>query len=99
MFSNRECESRLYGWDERALRDIYREVWHIFRHQHEGGHRRRRCEPGMERQRMPRGDIKYILLSLIEEAPQHGYQLIKELESRWGGFYRPSPGSVYPTLQ
>jgi len=53
----------------------------------------------MERQRMPRGDIKYILLSLIEEAPQHGYQLIKELESRWGGFYRPSPGSVYPTLQ
>nr|WP_232287080.1 PadR family transcriptional regulator [Crocosphaera watsonii] len=38
-------------------------------------------------------------LSLLAEKPQHGYQLIKEIENRWGGFYRPSPGSVYPTLQ
>ena len=51
------------------------------------------------RNRVPRGDIKYILLGLLAEKPQHGYQLIKEIESRWGGFYRPSPGSVYPTLQ
>ena len=50
-------------------------------------------------QRTPRGDIKYILLALLSEQPRHGYQLIKELESRYGGFYRPSPGSVYPTLQ
>jgi DNA-binding PadR family transcriptional regulator len=39
------------------------------------------------------------LLTLLAEQPQHGYQLIKELENRYGGFYRPSPGSVYPTLQ
>jgi DNA-binding PadR family transcriptional regulator len=39
------------------------------------------------------------LLTLLAEQPQHGYQLIKELEARQGGFYRPSPGSVYPTLQ
>lgn len=52
-----------------------------------------------DEQRTPRGDIKYILLALLAEQPQHGYQLIKELEARQGGFYRPSPGSVYPTLQ
>ncbi|MGB5963688.1 MAG: PadR family transcriptional regulator [Coleofasciculaceae cyanobacterium] len=52
-----------------------------------------------DEQRTPRGEIKYLLLTLIAEQPQHGYQLIKELEARQGGFYRPSPGSVYPTLQ
>lgn len=52
-----------------------------------------------DEQRTPRGDIKYLLLTLLAEQPQHGYQLIKELEARQGGFYRPSPGSVYPTLQ
>jgi len=53
--------------------------------------------PGRRRQR--RGDIKFALLGLIAERPRHGYELIKELEQRFGGFYRPSPGSVYPTLQ
>ncbi len=49
--------------------------------------------------RTRRGDIKFILLELLSERPQHGYELIKELENRRGGFRRPSPGSVYPTLQ
>jgi DNA-binding PadR family transcriptional regulator len=49
--------------------------------------------------RTRRGDIKFILLELLAERPQHGYELIKELEARRGGFRRPSPGSVYPTLQ
>lgn len=53
--------------------------------------------PGRQRQR--RGDIKFALLELLQEQPRHGYELIKELENRYGGFYRPSPGSVYPTLQ
>ena len=53
--------------------------------------------PGRRRQR--RGDIKYALLELLAEQPRHGYEMIKELEQRYGGFYRPSPGSVYPTLQ
>ncbi|MDF5723515.1 MAG: PadR family transcriptional regulator [Rhizonema sp. PD37] len=52
-----------------------------------------------EEQRTPRGDIKYILLELLAEQPRHGYELIKELETRSGGFWKPSPGSVYPTLQ
>lgn len=46
-----------------------------------------------------RGDIKYALLELLQERPMHGYEMIKALEERSGGFYTPSPGSVYPTLQ
>jgi DNA-binding PadR family transcriptional regulator len=52
-----------------------------------------------DKPRTRRGDIKFILLELLSERPQHGYELIKELENRRGGFRRPSPGSVYPTLQ
>jgi len=49
--------------------------------------------------RTRRGDIKFILLELLSEHPSHGYDLIKEMETRYGGFRRLSPGSVYPTLQ
>jgi DNA-binding PadR family transcriptional regulator len=49
--------------------------------------------------RTRRGDMKFILLELLLEGPQHGYELIKQLESRRGGFRRVSAGSVYPTLQ
>lgn len=49
--------------------------------------------------RTRRGDIKFILLELLSENPQHGYELMKALEVRRGGFRRSSPGSVYPTLQ
>jgi len=46
-----------------------------------------------------RGDLKYALLELLQERPKHGYEMIKELESRAGGFYTPSAGAIYPTLQ
>lgn len=46
-----------------------------------------------------RGDMKFVLLELLTERPKHGYEMIKELEARFAGFYAPSPGSVYPTLQ
>ncbi len=49
--------------------------------------------------RTRRGDIKFILLELLSEHPSHGYDLIKDAETRYGGFRRLSPGSVYPTLQ
>jgi DNA-binding PadR family transcriptional regulator len=52
-----------------------------------------------DERRTRRGDIKFILLELLSERPRHGYELIKELETRYGGFRRLSPGSVYPTLQ
>ncbi|BAY18172.1 PadR-like family transcriptional regulator [Nostoc sp. HK-01] len=49
--------------------------------------------------RTRRGDIKFLLLEMLSERPSHGYDLIKAMESRYGGFHRLSPGSVYPTLQ
>src|SRR5688500_6503147 len=51
------------------------------------------------RKRQKRGDIRVVLLQLIAEQPRHGYELIKLVEERYGGFYRPSPGVIYPTLQ
>ena len=44
------------------------------------------------------GDLKYVILRLLEEKPRHGYEIIKALEDRFGGAYSPSPGTVYPTL-
>jgi len=44
------------------------------------------------------GDLRLVMLALIAEKARHGYELIKELESKFGGGYAPSPGSVYPTL-
>lgn len=54
---------------------------------------------GEDEPRMRRGDIKFLLLELLSEQPSHGYDLIKRMEARYGGFRRLSPGSVYPTLQ
>lgn len=45
------------------------------------------------------GDLRLVLLALIEqEQPRHGYDLIKAIETLFGGGYAPSPGVVYPTL-
>lgn len=44
------------------------------------------------------GDLKYVILSLLNEKPRHGYEVIKAIEERFGGMYSPSPGTVYPTL-
>lgn len=44
------------------------------------------------------GELRLVLLKLIEESPRHGYDLIREIEARSGGAYAPSPGVVYPTL-
>ena len=46
-----------------------------------------------------RGDLKYVILELLKDQPRHGYDIIRALEERMHGRYRPSPGSVYPTLQ
>jgi DNA-binding PadR family transcriptional regulator len=46
-----------------------------------------------------RGDLKYVILEQLKEKPAHGYELIRALEERFGGFYAPSPGAIYPTLQ
>ena len=46
-----------------------------------------------------KGDLKYVILDLIKDKPRHGYEIIRLLEERSHGFYTPSPGAVYPTLQ
>jgi DNA-binding PadR family transcriptional regulator len=48
---------------------------------------------------MRRGDIKPALLRTLLDGPAHGYEIIRRLEERSGGLWRPSAGSVYPTLQ
>jgi DNA-binding PadR family transcriptional regulator len=49
--------------------------------------------------RAGRGDVREGILALLSEEPMHGYQIMRELAERSGGAWRPSPGSVYPTLQ
>ena len=57
-------------------------------------------EPGPPRgHRARRGDVRSAALSLLAERPMHGYEMIQELEERSGGRWRPSAGSIYPTLQ
>lgn len=54
--------------------------------------------PGRGAKMFEQGDLKLVILRLLEEKPRHGYEIIKELETRSGGAYSPSPGTVYPTL-
>lgn len=46
-----------------------------------------------------RGDVRSAILALLAEEPMHGYQVMQELSERSGGMWRPSAGSIYPTLQ
>jgi DNA-binding PadR family transcriptional regulator len=67
-----------------------------------GGHRGEWGGPrgwGGRQRRMNRGDVRAALLVLLDEGPHTGYGLMEEIESRSSGAWRPSPGSVYPTLQ
>ncbi|HKE98655.1 MAG TPA: PadR family transcriptional regulator [Actinomycetes bacterium] len=54
---------------------------------------------GRGRRGARRGDVRAAILALLAERPMHGYEMIQELQQRTGGMWRPSPGSVYPTLQ
>jgi len=49
--------------------------------------------------RARRGDVRAAILLALADEPMHGYQIMQRLEERSGGAWRPSPGSVYPTLQ
>ncbi|WP_304111632.1 PadR family transcriptional regulator [Mycolicibacterium bacteremicum] len=59
-----------------------------------GGHRGR---GGRGRGR--RGDVRTAILALLAERPMHGYEMTQEIAARSNGLWKPSPGSVYPTLQ
>ncbi|NSZ60031.1 PadR family transcriptional regulator (plasmid) [Agrobacterium tumefaciens] len=63
---------------------------------HQGKHRRHGRHGG--RRLFDYGELRLLLLAMIAERPRHGYELIKEIEERFGGAYSPSPGVIYPTL-
>ena len=46
-----------------------------------------------------RGEVRSLILGALKDRPMHGYELIGELEAQSGGRWRPSAGSIYPTLQ
>ena len=84
---------------------------HLAHHAHQHGGPRgfrggfgREFERGFERGfgggwkgRTRRGDMKYLVLDVLAEGPRHGYEIIGAIEAKRG--FRPSPGSIYPTLQ
>ena len=74
---------------------------HYGRHRH-GRHGGRGDMGGGDMMRAGRmlaqGDLRLLALALIAEQPRHGYEIIKVLEDKTGGWYAPSPGVVYPTL-
>jgi DNA-binding PadR family transcriptional regulator len=81
--------------------------WHEFgsgwkheqRQHHWGGPQGHHGPHGPGGRFFERGGIRFVILGLIKEQPRHGYDIIRELEERSAGFYSPSPGVVYPTLQ
>jgi DNA-binding PadR family transcriptional regulator len=87
-------------------RDWERDVPHAMRGsgREYGGRRfgrRTELEPGegrVRRRMFEGGELRLVMLLLMEIEPRHGYDIIREIETRTGGVYAPSPGIVYPTL-
>ena len=67
----------------------HRGPYHGSRHERGGRGGRRNFEAG---------GLRLVILMLLQEAPRHGYDAIREISTRSGGAYTPSPGLVYPTL-
>ena len=86
-FETGDCAGRRNRWG-----------WDAFGDRSGGQQRGRPHWRGRAARLFEQGDLKYVILRLLEEKPRHGYEIIKELESRFGGSYAPSPGTVYPTL-
>ncbi len=71
---------------------------HMSRHDNPDSRGGRGGRGGHHRQRARRGAIRTAVLTLLDERPMHGYELITELETRSGGRWRPSAGAIYPAL-
>ncbi len=67
-------------------------------HGHGGHHRGGPGRGGRIGRILEHGDLRFVILALLKEKTGHGYELIRALEERTGGAYRPSPGVIYPTL-
>ncbi len=85
----RHCDGRA----RRGWQGLDAELNALFGH---GGPRRR--GPFGGGRMFDQGDLKLVILRLLDEKPRHGYEIIKELEERSGGRYTPSAGAIYPTL-
>jgi len=81
----RDCGPRGGRWS----RGPFSVSWEVHGDGHHGGRSRRMFDGG---------ELRLVLLKLIEEQPRHGYDLIRDIEERTSGAYAPSPGVVYPTL-
>jgi DNA-binding PadR family transcriptional regulator len=92
-FKGRHGGGRFWGREHDCRAEGHHGREHGFHGRGPGGHRMRRGGRMFEQ-----GDLRFLMLKLIEEKPRHGYDLIKAIEERLGGMYAPSPGVVYPTL-
>jgi len=59
----------------------------------------RRGQFGHRGPRVRRGDVRAAILDVLAVEPMNGYQVIQQIAERSGGAWKPSPGSVYPTVQ
>ena len=73
-----------------------------WRNHHRGDHERgigRFFAHGRGGRSVRRGNVRFAILSVLQDRPMHGYEIIQELERRTQSRWRPSAGSIYPTLQ
>lgn len=89
------------GWEERGMRRGWGAWPGFVGYRGEGGRwgLGMKYGSGWSGRFFEAGEVRLALLSLLAEAPKHGYQLMKDLEERSGGLYRASAGTIYPTLQ
>ena len=60
---------------------------------------RRRNPPKQRSRRLfEYGELRLLILAMIDQSPRHGYEIIKAIEERFNGDYCPSPGVIYPSL-
>ena len=52
----------------------------------------------MYKRELLKGNTETLLLSLLSEDPKYGYLLVKEIESRSGGYFQVKDGTIYPAL-
>ena len=71
---------------------------------HKRGHKQKKSPwfselIGRRGTRLERGETRYLILDTLAEKGRHGYEIMQSIQENTGGLYRPSPGTVYPTLQ
>jgi DNA-binding PadR family transcriptional regulator len=93
----RPCGERLRSGHPRAMRGVGSEGFGR-RGYGRPGDGERGGRGGGRRRMFEGGELRLVILLLLEGEPRHGYDIIREIETRTGGAYAPSPGIVYPTL-